>query len=227
MTGSQKSNLKQGNTTIIKFQPRKNIIEELYNHPEVVRMKSLACSYFWWFSLEKNDKKLSNNVIRVKLTNKFQAQQLYIIGKELDFESRFRLKFKDLWLEYIQIFQNLIWKKYFWFQQITIHQVMEQIELFRPLNLQRAKFCIHHIHHIQNQRKEALSNEKIKFNYSKNQWATYGHRITTKEISGQKGLLYLLCKCENYILHKHIDQLPFCQDIIIGIKNKESEVQLS
>lgn len=96
MTGPQKSNLKQGNTTIIKFQPRKNIIEELYNHPEVVRMKSLACSYFWQFSLEKNDKKLSNNVIRVKLTNKFQAQQLYIIGKELDFESRFRLKFKDL-----------------------------------------------------------------------------------------------------------------------------------
>lgn len=64
-------------------------------------MKTLGCSYFWWFSLEKNDKKLSNNVIRVKLTHKFQAQQLYITGKEVDFESRFRLRFKDLCLVYI------------------------------------------------------------------------------------------------------------------------------
>ena len=53
MAGSQKLVLKWGNTTVTKFQLRKSITEEIYNQPEVVRMKILAHSYFWWFSLEK------------------------------------------------------------------------------------------------------------------------------------------------------------------------------
>ena len=43
-----------GNRVVILFQLRELVINKLHDcHPEIVRMKALAGSYFWWPSLDE------------------------------------------------------------------------------------------------------------------------------------------------------------------------------
>ena len=42
-----------GNNVVIPFQLREKILIELHeNHPGIVRMKVLACSYVWWPNID-------------------------------------------------------------------------------------------------------------------------------------------------------------------------------
>ena len=42
-----------GNRVIILFHLRNKILTELHeNHPGIVRMKALACSYVWWAGMD-------------------------------------------------------------------------------------------------------------------------------------------------------------------------------
>ena len=42
-----------GNRVIIPFRLRNKILTELHeNHPGIVRMKALACSYVWWAGMD-------------------------------------------------------------------------------------------------------------------------------------------------------------------------------
>ena len=42
-----------GNKTVIPFQLREKILTELHeNHPDVVKMKALACCYVWWPNID-------------------------------------------------------------------------------------------------------------------------------------------------------------------------------
>ena len=55
--------LQWGNRVAILFELRKDIPEELHdNHPRIVLMKMLACSYFWWPSFNKIIKNVQNRV---------------------------------------------------------------------------------------------------------------------------------------------------------------------
>ena len=49
----ESSCLKWGNNVVIPFQLREKILIELHeNHPGIVRMKLLACSYVWWPNID-------------------------------------------------------------------------------------------------------------------------------------------------------------------------------
>ena len=46
-----------GGRVIITMQLWTKVLTEIYdNHPEIVKMKKLACSYVWWPSMNKNRK---------------------------------------------------------------------------------------------------------------------------------------------------------------------------
>ena len=72
-----------GNRVIIPFHLRNKILTELHeNHPGIVRMKALACSYVWWASMDIEIENTVKSCNACKINHTCQPKHLHILGKK-------------------------------------------------------------------------------------------------------------------------------------------------